>query len=128
MDTYEEFERQQRSFDLIDQHRATLASEAARIAKEHPGARMVGLILEGDAPEAVEFLRALELPNDIAGFVGVVPRKMALDILGQSAPAGLDFVANDTIGPMRKLPILFAAKTGVRLGLVEYAIGAAGDP
>jgi len=121
MDTFDEFERQQRSFDLIDQHRATLAAEAARIAKEHPGARMVGLILEADAPEAVEFRRALKLPNDVAGFVGVVPRKMALAILGQHAPAELD-VEDDATGSMRKLPILLAAKTGFRVGLAEYVV------
>jgi hypothetical protein len=122
MDTYDDFERQQRSFDLIDQHRATLAAEATQIAKEHPGARMVGLILEADSPEAGEFRRVLELPDSIGCFVGVIPRKMALDILGQSAPAGLDWVADDSGGPIRKLPILLSAKTGFRFGLAEYDV------
>src|SRR5262245_34926930 len=79
VDTFEEFERRQRSFDLIDQHRSTLATEAARIAKEHPRARIVGVIVEADAPEAAAFLRLLAPDaQPVNGFVGVVPRHLAV--------------------------------------------------
>lgn len=124
MDDLDEFERRQRSFDQIEQHRATLAAEAARIAREHPAARLVGLVIEADAPEAAAFLRMLAPGTPTVGsFVGIVPRKMAVELLSSNAPQGLDWLEDDPVGSKRKLPILVVTKTGYRTGVAEYEPG-----
>jgi len=124
--SFDEFEHQQDSFDRIVRHRQTLADEAARVAKEHPGARIVGLIFEKDAPEAAEFRRALGMADGGSqlDFVGVVPRQIVLGIVGLDGSEEFDAMRDDTNGDLRRLPILFVATTGFRWGRAEYRVDA----
>ena len=110
------------SLELINQQRETLVAKVKRIATVHPDARRAGLILECAAPEALDFRRGLGLPDELAGFVGVVPRMMALDLLGHDRAAGLDLVDDQAGGPWRKLPILLIATMGFRVGAGEYGV------
>lgn len=124
MDDILEFERRQRSFDLIGQHRLTLAAEATRIARMVPSARMVGVIIERDAPEAATFVRSLAPDSPpVDAFVGVIPRKYALDLLEAKLHERIDWFEDEVDSPVRMLPILVVTKTGYRTSVAEYDAG-----
>lgn len=127
-DSFDDFEQQQQSFDLIDQHRAALAEEAARIAAEEPvvaAAGLAGLIVTAEAPEAEQLLKAIGLPAEAAqsGFLGIVPRELAVAILRDVAEPAVDELARleaKVAAGMRPLAIVLLAKDGLRLGLASY--------
>lgn len=126
--SFDDFEQQQRSFDVIEQHRAALAAEAVRIAAEAPDAAaagLAGLIVEAEAPEAAALLAAIGLPEEAraSGFLGIVPRELAAAILRDVAAEAVDELprleARAAPG-MRPLPIVLLTKGGLRLGLASY--------
>ncbi|MBL8842564.1 MAG: hypothetical protein JNL90_13675 [Planctomycetes bacterium] len=131
--SFDDFEQQQRSFDLIDRHRAALAVEAARIAAEAPdvaAAGLAGLIVTPEAPEAETLLQAIGLPAEAAqsGFLGIVPRELAAAILRDVAAEAVDELARleaKVAEGQRPLAIVLLAKDGLRLGLASYDGGEA---
>ncbi len=126
--SFDDFEQEQRSFDLIDQHRAALAAEAVRIAREAPDAAvagLAGLIVTAEAPEAEALLAAIGLPEEAArsGFLGIVPRELAAAILRDVAMEALDELVRleaKVAAGARPLAIVLLAKEGLRLGLASY--------
>jgi hypothetical protein len=108
---------------LIKQHAPKLAQEIRELVTEHPGAKAVGLILEAGAAEAEPFRRAMEAQSGQtiggAGFFGLVPRKMAVDILRTTMPAALEWLEPDEPHESR-LPVVVVMKAGIRLGVVNY--------
>lgn len=124
--SFDDFEQQQRSFDVIEQHRATLATEALAIAAEQPHVAIAGLIVEADAPEAEALLTAIGLPEEArrTGFLGIVPRELAVAILRDVAAEAVDELGRieaKVHAGTRPLPIVLLAKDGLRLGLASYA-------
>jgi hypothetical protein len=111
------------SEELIKQHAPKLADEIRELLAEHPGAKTVGLILEAGAKEAEPFRQALEAqmgqPFGGAGFFGLVPRKMAVDILRTSMPAALEWLEPDEPHET-KLPVVVVMRDGIRLAVVNY--------
>jgi hypothetical protein len=111
-----------RAVAAIEQHRATLLAEAIDIQRQYPGIRLVGMVIEPDAPEA-DALRPMlppEVRDQVQRFVGTMERAIALKILGASAPAVLDWLEDDHVGLVWKLPVVYAAKTGVRAASIPY--------
>jgi hypothetical protein len=90
-----------------------------------PDARVVGMVIESDAPEAESLRQLLPLGARVPsqGFVGIVPREIALQILGAAAPAALDWLEDESNGRKRKLPVIYAARTGLRTAALEYQVG-----
>ena len=124
-DPFENFGEQQQSFEMLEQHREVLVREAAEVVREHPGAEPVGVIMDSDASEASELRRLLQgqTGQQVAGFVGVMPRKLVLEILRANHPAMLDWLEESGgDGPERKLPLVAVTKRGVRLGCVPYRV------
>ena len=123
-DPFEHFEDQQLSHDLIEHNRDALGEEARDFLSENSGVDPVGLILESGAAEARPFLDALEQVAgeklNVPGFLGVVPRHFAVEILRANAPAALDNLPNGKLGST--LPVLVATKGGFRFGVVEYSL------
>jgi hypothetical protein len=122
--TFDEFEQQQRSIEKIDFFRQILADEAARVAKERPGVRLVGLIAEKDTPHAAALKRAAGMAERIpeVDFVGVVPRHLVLGIPGEEKSPDPEGTRDDTNGESRLLPILFISTRGRRWGRAVYRV------
>ncbi len=120
----EDFEQQEESLRLLEEHKNALAKEAREMLAENPEAHPVGLIMTPDASEAQAFAKALKAGTgqDLRGrgFVGLVPREMALSILRSNAPASLDWLEPKTVGSTRRLPLVCATGKGFRLGSVEF--------
>jgi hypothetical protein len=121
---FEHFEEQQRSYELLDQHRELLARDAIELAGQYPTAQFVGLIMEADASEAKELRRLLEeaTGRKVGTFVGLVPRKMVLEILRANAPQTLDFLEPASSGRQRRLALVAVTKHGYRFGAVDYEV------
>jgi hypothetical protein len=122
--TFDEFEQQQRSIEKIEFFRQILADDAERVAKERPGERLVGLIVEKDTSEMAAIMRAAgragETPE--ADFVKVVPRRAVLGIDGQEKAPDPEGARDDSNGEWRLLPILFIATNGTRWGRAKYRV------
>ena len=124
-DPFENFGEQQQSFEMLEQHRELLVREAAEVVREHPGAEPVGVIMDADASEASELRRLLQeqAGQRVAGFVGVMPRKLVLEILRANHPAMLDWLEESGgDGSQRQLPLVALTRNGVRLGRVPYSV------
>ncbi|HLQ36827.1 MAG TPA: hypothetical protein VK348_03435 [Planctomycetota bacterium] len=121
-DPFEHFEQQLRSHELITEHRDLLLAEAAEFVRQHPGTPPVALILEADTSEAAPLWAALQRASghDLQGrgFLGVVPRAFALQILRANAPATLDWLAPATADGA-ELPLVVATRNGFRLGVLR---------
>jgi len=115
-------DRRDEADDPVAPHRAALIAQARLTHREQPGLRVVGLVIEPDAPEAEAFRRLLppELRATSQGFVGTMPRDVAVRLLGEISPAALDWLEDDGAGPRRCLPVIYAAKQGVRTTSIEY--------
>jgi len=92
--------------------------------REQPGLRVVGLVIEPDAPEAEAFRQILPPELRVAGqgFVGTMPRDVAIRLLGEMAPGALDWLEDDGTGARGCLPVIHAAKRGVRTTAIEYEV------
>ena len=105
-------------------HRAALVEQALATHREQSGLRVVGLVIEPDAPEAEAFRRILPPELRVAGqgLVGTMPRDIAVRLLGEIARGALDWLEDDGAGPRRCLPVIYAAKRGVRTTSIEYEV------
>ena len=110
--------------DPVAPHRAALIAQARLTHREQPGLRVVGLVIEPDAPEAEAFRQILppEVRTADQGFVGTMPRDVAVRLLGEIAPGALDWLEDDGAGARRCLPVIYAAKRGVRTTSIEYEV------
>lgn len=121
-DPLEHFEEELRSYELLEEHREALAKEARDLASRGVEADPVGLILEAGASEARAFLDALEKAAgrklDVPGFLGLVPRRFAVEILRANCQAALDHLPNGELG--KTLPVLIATTGGYRFGTIDY--------
>lgn len=118
-DPLQNFGEQQRSYELLEEHRAALVADALELLREHPELEVVGLILDADASEASAMRQALERATGQnfagRGFIGVAPRQFVLQILRANAPASLDWLP---ASGARVLPLVAVTKGGVRFGAV----------
>jgi hypothetical protein len=77
-----------------------------------------------DAPEAEAFRRLL--PPDLwaagQGFLGTMPRDVVLRLLASIAPGTLDLLEDEGMGAPWRLPIIYAARRGVRPTSIEYEV------
>lgn len=108
--------------DVVEQHRAGLVARATAIARSRPHLRLVALVVEADAPEAPG-LRAIrsEVLHGIDGSVAtIVTRRSAQDLLGAATPGLLDWLDDEGDGPRRRLPVIHAARRGMRTTAIEY--------
>jgi hypothetical protein len=49
-----------------------------------------------------------------------MPRDVAVRQLGSTAPGALDWLEDDGTGARRRLPVIYAAKRGVRTTSIQY--------
>ncbi len=107
-DPFQNFGEQQRSYELLEEHRAALVADALEILREHPQLEVVGLIVDGDASEAAALQKALEHATRQSfagrGFVGVAPRQFVLEFLRANAPATLEWLPADPRGSVFRVP------------------------
>jgi hypothetical protein len=110
--------------DPVAPHRAALVEQAIATHLEHPGLRVVGLVIEPEAPEAEAFRRLLPPEHRGAGqgLVGTLPRDVAVRLLGEIAAGAIDWLEEDGAGARRSLPVVYAAKRGVRTTSIEYEV------
>ncbi len=122
-DPFANFGEQQRSYELLEEHRQVLAADARELLQVNPMLQVVGLILEADASEATTMREALEKVTGQSfqgrGFLGVAPRNFVLHILRANAPATLDWLpASTSSAGTTQLPLVAITKHGVRFGVV----------
>ncbi len=122
-DPFKNFGEQQRSYELLEEHRQALAADACELLQTNPMLQVVGLILEADASEATAMRAALEQATGQnfqgRGFLGVAPRDFVLHILRANAPATLDWLpASTSAAGELQLPLVAITKHGVRFGIV----------
>jgi hypothetical protein len=81
-------------------------------------------VIEPDAPEAEAFRQILLPDLRVAGqgLVGTLPRDVAVRLLGEMAPGALDWLEDEGAGARRLLPVIYAAKRGVRTTSIEYEV------
>ncbi len=82
------------------------------------------MVIKPDAPEA-EVLLLLQSPERRAAgqvLVGTMPPDVAVRLLGEIAPGTLDWLDDDGAGALWRLPVIYAAKRGVRTTSVEYEV------
>ena len=124
-DPFEHFAEQQRSFELLEEHKETLAAQAAETTARDPRARPVGLILDEGTSELAQLRSALERagapPVPKGTMVCVVPRELALKILRTNHPATLDWLdSNEGEHGGHRLPLVAITPGGARLGAIDY--------
>jgi hypothetical protein len=111
-----------RSKARINECRAALLTEANDVLRDRPNLRLVGFVIEPDAPEGL-LVRQL-LPSNrtppAVGFVGVVERALAVRILGVVAPALLDWLEAEQGVALRSLPVVYLARTGMRTATLRW--------
>lgn len=123
-DPFEHFGEQQRSYELLEEHRERLVADAIEVVAEYPHAQPVGLVMDSEASEVAQ-MRALfeqHTGQHVGAFVGIVPRKLVLDILRANAPHLLDFLEPESSGSSRMLPLVAITRRGYRLGAVAYEV------
>jgi hypothetical protein len=114
-----------RSKARINECRAALLAEANDVFREHPNLRLVGFVVEPDAPEGLlirQILPANRTPPS-GGFVDVVERALAVRILGVVAPALLDWLEAEQGVALRSLPVVYLARTGMRTATLRWLAG-----
>ena len=109
--------------DGVERHEHGLIAKAKDLARDRPGERFVVIVAETDAPE-VKLLRAnppsglFHAPGgSIAAFL---TRDEAKKYLGKITPQLLDWLEDEGDGTCRKLPVIHAAKRGMRTTAIEY--------
>jgi len=122
--TFEDFEGQQRSYDAFKEHTAKVVADAIAMWRVDPEQRLVGFIVEAATPEAELFRQLKNLPPlgpaDELG--GAAPRDLIVQMLQTTSPPAIDKLDDARAGPRRKLPILFIARTGCRVSVVEIEV------
>ena len=109
--------------DRIERDRAALLAEAAVVLRERPDLRIVGMVIEPEAPEAEMFRRQFSEEHHRAslGFVGIVERHLTVELLGRVAPDLLDWLDDDEPFAPRQLPVVYFARTGMRTAALPMA-------
>lgn len=110
--------------DAVERHKTALIARAIEIARMRPDLRMVALVAEADAPEAPSF-RAV--PSEVllgadGSVAAILTRESALNLLGAATPGLLDWIGDEGHGPRRRLPVIHAARRGMRTESIEYDV------
>jgi hypothetical protein len=116
----------QDAIQLLQLHGPSLAEEAGDLCQQHPEIQPVGLVLAPDAPAAFEIGRLLEQITKVdlhgKGFIGLVPRSVAVSILRVTAPAALEWLPPQSDGSERTLPLVALMRDGCRVGGIDYRV------
>jgi len=122
----DQFSQSMHSLLDLDEQKEVLVKEARNILTEHPGADPVGLLFQAEAPLARGLAAAMEKATGEnfhgRGFVGVMPRQLAVQILQSEKPELLEALGKVPGGEglRRKLPMIAVTKDGARMLVVEY--------
>jgi len=127
-DPLENFAEQLASWESLEGHAAALAAKARVILASDPDAKLVGVVLQPDAPEGRELFAHRERSGGQAGteIAEVMHREEVLRVLRSNATGSLDwFPAHD---PGRTtLPLASFMRHGVRFGVTPMAAPPAGS-
>jgi len=58
--------------------------------------------------------------HELPAKVGIISREIALQVLGAAAPASLDWLEDEGNEGQRSLPVIYAARTGLRIASIAY--------
>ncbi len=108
--------------ETLERHKPGLIAQVVELARTQPDQRFVALVAEADAPEAPS-LRAAPAGVSRApdGTVAaLVTRESALNMLGAMTPGLLDWLDDEGPGPLRRLPVIHAARRRMRTTSFEY--------
>lgn len=123
-DPFQHFGEQQRSYELLGEHKDALLAQAQQILQAHPQIEIVGLILDADASEAAAIRTAIEQATEQShagrGFLIVVPREVVVQILRANAPAALEWLPPSHGDSGHMLPLAAFTRGGVRFGAVPF--------
>ncbi len=108
--------------DPVATHCAPLIAQALATNWEQQDLRVVGLVIDPDAPEAEAFRRLLspELRAAGQGLVGTMPPDVAVRLLGEIAPGTLDWLEDDGAGALWRRWVIHVARRGGRTTSIEY--------
>ncbi len=122
----DQFSQRLHSLLDLDEQKEVLVQQARNVLVEHPDADPVGLLFQAEAPLARGLAAAMEKATGQdfqgRGFVGVMPRRLAVQILKSEKPELLEALGNVPGGEglMRKLPMIAVTKDGARMLVVDY--------
>ena len=124
-DPLQHFDEQLRSWEGLEQTKATLLAEAVELRHANPDFEVVGLVAEADSSVAAPYLAALRQATGqkdaSCGVIALVPRDFILAILKANAPQLLDWLPpSHTATGRRVLPLCAATRNGYRFGAVLY--------
>ncbi len=120
------FSQEANAFMDLNETKEVMVREARSVLSKHPEADPVGLLFQRDAPLAKGVLTALEKATGqilhAKGFLGVMPRSLANEILKHEDPNLLAQLAHAPggRGPSRRLPIICMTRSGARMMVVGY--------
>lgn len=120
------FSQDAHAFLDLNETKELMVEEARSVLSRHPEADPVGLLFQRDAPLAREVLASLEKttgqPLPARGFLGVMPRQLANEILKNEKPDLLELLAHNPggTGPSRRLPIICMTRSGAKMLVVGY--------
>lgn len=118
VDPFDAFSQELLSKDLLDDHGATLVADAREVLNADPEARVAGMIMLPDSPEAPAFRAAVErltgqaLPAGLS--VGICPRQMVEELLTARVPP--EQWREEAWQDQQVLAVVVATKDGFRFG------------
>lgn len=120
------FSQDAHAFLDLHETKDLMVREARSVLSRHPDADPVGLLFQRDAPLARGVAEALEeatgRPLRAKGFLGVMPRRLANQILKDEKPDLLEQLAHAPggRGSSRRLPIICVTRNGAKMLVVGY--------
>jgi hypothetical protein len=120
------FSQEANAFMDLNETKEIMVQEARSVLSKHPEADPVGLLFQRGAPLAEGMLAALEeatgQPLQAKGFLGVMPRHLANEILKDETPDFLAELAHTPggKGSTRRLPIICVTRNGAKMMVVGY--------
>ena len=105
--------------DPVYLHRDYLIECVKEAIKLHPEKKLVGYVLEKDAPEIMSILQSpAEINRAEDGSIALVlTRESAKRLLAAFSPQVLEWLENNEPGV---LPVIQSAKRGMRAGVLRY--------
>lgn len=102
-------------------HGAALIAQAKDVARERPDERIVGVVAEKDTPEAAHLLGIGARVNRArdGSVSALISRESAKKHLVNMTPQLLEWLEDDGEGSHRKLPVIHAARRGLRTTALE---------
>lgn len=110
--------------DAVERFEPRFLRMAIELSRREPELRFVAFVAEADAPEAKELRQAKGeiLAASDGSVAALVTRESAKGMLAGASPSLLDWLEDEGSGSNRKLPVIHAARRGMRTTTIEYVL------